>query len=71
MAAVEPGDEAGELVYERGVAFIGDERIAARTVFALLRACAISLDGGEIGGVERYCINETGRAAAQAAKEGR
>lgn len=56
-------DDEGELVYERGVAYLGDDRIAPRTVFALLRLCAISPDStSAIGtGVERYRINETGR----------
>ena len=61
MAADLDGD-AGELVYERGRGYLGDEPVAARTVFALLRLCAISLRGGEIGGLERYRISSTGRA---------
>lgn len=70
--AAHPHDEDGELVYERGVAFLGDEPIAARTVFALLRACTISLeDVSAVGSFERYRINETGRAAARVVKEGR
>ncbi len=62
MAADADGDD-GELVYERGEGgWLGLDRVAPRTVFALLRACAISLDGsyGQAG-VERYRINETGR----------
>jgi Fe2+ or Zn2+ uptake regulation protein len=64
MAAAEDREdfEGAELVYERGVAYLCDERIAARTVFALLRACAIRGVGSEPGGLERYAINETGRA---------
>ena len=55
-------DEDGELVYERGSGYIGLEPVAARTVFALLRLCAISVeDGSEPGRFERYTINETGR----------
>ena len=55
-------DEAGELVYERGRGYIGLEPVAGRTVFALLRLCAIGLeDGSEVGRFERYTINETGR----------
>lgn len=54
-------DDEGEIVYERGVAYLGDDRIAARTVFALLRLCAISLESdSQIGRFERYRINETG-----------
>lgn len=61
IMAAHPDDDEGELVYERGKAWLGDDRIAACTVFALLRACAISLESGKVGGVERYRINETGR----------
>lgn len=56
------GDDA-ELVYERGRGCVGVERVSGRTVFALLRAAAISADGfsGGPGDFERYTINETGR----------
>ena len=60
--AAHPDDDEGELVYERGRGFLGNDPVAARTVFALLRLCAIKLDGGEVGGFERYRINETGQA---------
>lgn len=53
-------DEFGELVYERGRGYVGFTTVAARTVFALLRLCAIS--ACQCGtGIERYRINETGR----------
>lgn len=56
-------EDAGELVYERGCGFLEDEPVAARTVFALLRLCAISLEGdSRVGGLERYRINTTGLA---------
>jgi hypothetical protein len=56
-------DEDGELVYERGVAYIGTTRIAARTVWALIRAMAIKMSSdSNVGGFERYTITETGRA---------
>ncbi len=64
IMAADPDGDDGELVYERGEGWIGLDRVAPRTVFALLRACAISLDGGGTGGdgcLERYRINETGR----------
>jgi len=62
LAIMRDADE--ELVYERGTGWVGDTRVSARTLFALLRACAISLDQysaqpGE--GLERYTLNETGR----------
>jgi len=65
IMAAHPDDDEGELVYERGCAFLGDERVAPRTVTALLRACAIS-DTAWGGGIERYRINETGRALVAA-----
>ena len=54
-------DDKGELVYERGLAYLGNDRVASRTVFAFLRMMAISLEDGEVGvGLERYRINDTG-----------
>ena len=74
----ERGDaEDAELVYERGRGFLGDEPVAPRTVFGLIRAMAVSLQtGSEVGRFERYRINETGRAlwkgpAPAAGEEGR
>lgn len=63
IMADHPDDDAGEIVYERGTAYLGDTRIAARTVFALIGLCAISLRSGShsVGQYERYSINETGR----------
>jgi hypothetical protein len=59
MAALEhDADADGELVRERGHAYLGEAPVASRTVNALLRACAIS-DTGQ-GGIERYVINSTG-----------
>lgn len=56
-------DDEGELVYERGVGYLGEEPVAARTIFALVRACAISISqDSQVGGLERYTINETGIA---------
>lgn len=55
-------NDDGELVYESGIGYLGFERVASRTVFALLRMAAISLDQYcKIGGCERYRINETGQ----------
>ncbi len=54
-------DEDEELVYSKGEAYVGYEHIAPRTVFALIRAMAISMDQfSELGKCERYTINETG-----------
>ena len=51
--------EDGEIVYEKGTGYIGLEKIAPRTIFALLRVCCISLD--QYGGsMEHYHINGTG-----------
>jgi len=49
----------GEIVYEKGVGYLGLERIAPRTIFTLLRLCCISLDQYS-GVMERYHINGTG-----------
>jgi hypothetical protein len=59
------GDDDGELVYDGGrTAWLGLDHVAPRTLFKLLRLCAISADqfnkGG--GGAERFTINDTGRA---------
>lgn len=63
-----PHDEEGEIAYDRGEAWIGETKIASRTVFALIRMMAISAAwGGEI--IEYYTINETGhRILAEAEK---
>jgi hypothetical protein len=56
------GDSAdGELVYERGRGFLGTDPVAARTVLALLRLCAISADQFNKGDLERFHINDTGK----------
>jgi len=62
ILADHPDDDEGEIAYERGMAYLGDTRIAARTVFALIGLCAISLRSGNrsVGQCERYSINETG-----------
>jgi hypothetical protein len=65
--ADDPDGEDGELVYERGIAYLGLERIAARTVNALIRLYAISVSDFEsIGKYERWHINETGRQLLEA-----
>ena len=62
MARHRDTDE-GELVYERGAGYLGLSPVAGRTVFALLRICAISPEqGSKVGEFERYRINETGRS---------
>ena len=54
-------DDEGELLYERGTAYLGHRSISTATVFALLRLCAISMNQySRVGGLERYTINETG-----------
>ncbi len=49
----------GEIVYDKGIGYLGLKRIAPRTIFALLRVCCISLDQFG-GGMEHYHINGTG-----------
>lgn len=66
------GDDEGELVYERGMGYLGTRRVSATTVMAFLRYCAISPDSTtEVGGVERYHINGTGRQLLDAHEKGR
>jgi hypothetical protein len=60
--------EDGELCYEHGEGWLGSERVHRRTVFALLRACAISADQFNKGDMERYHINETGRQILEQAR---
>jgi hypothetical protein len=56
------GEDRGELVYESGHGgWLGDKRVAPRTVYDLHRLMALHMVAGHIGGVERYTINETGR----------
>jgi len=65
-------DEDEELVYERGIGYVGYSPVAARTVFALLRAMALHAEhGSEPGSFERYTINETGRNLLLEAKHDR
>jgi hypothetical protein len=69
--APEGSDEA-ELVYGGGLtAYLDHEHVAPRTVFALLRLCAISADQfGRRGQLERYTINGTGRQLLDAHENG-
>lgn len=56
-------DDEEELVYYGGEAWLGNERVSSRSLFALLRVCAISLDTfSKVGAFERYHLNETGRS---------
>ena len=66
------GSDESELVHDGGrVAYRDLEHVAPRTVFALLRMCAISSDQlGREGGVERYHLNGTGRAILARHKRG-
>ena len=56
-----------ELVYERGVGYVGDDcedPVSGRTVYALLRLCAIkhaAYSDTRPGGFERFEITGTGR----------
>lgn len=58
-------DTEEELVYERGQGYVGDSPVAARTVFALFRLCAVRNVSDTKGGLERYVINETGTRLLQ------
>lgn len=57
-------DKNLELAYEKGIAYVGYERIiGARSILTELNlAMALHLESGsKIGEFERYTINETGR----------
>lgn len=55
-------DKDEELVHERGVGYVGLERVGRCLVMRLLRHCAISLDQySSVGFYEVYTINGTGR----------
>lgn len=55
-----------ELIYERGRAYFGHHRIAARLVWNLIRNMWISqAQGTVVGEVELYHINETGMKALE------
>lgn len=65
-------EDEQELVYERGRGYVDLEPIAGRTVLALVRACAISLDSSsQVGVFERYTINSTGRQLLESRKNKR
>ncbi len=53
--------EDAEIACDRGVCFLGDTRVAKRTVFALLRLCLVRDETEGTGHLERYTINEHGR----------
>ena len=53
-------EEDGELVMEGREVWLGLERSSPQLVLNLLRLAAIRLEGGEVGGVERYAISGTG-----------
>jgi hypothetical protein len=51
----------GDLVREGGFAYIDLEPTSPRLIYALLQVCAVKMDSySEVGGFERYEINETG-----------
>lgn len=58
------GSDESELVCDGGhTVWLGLDRVAKRTLFAFLRMAAISGDGlAASNDVERYHLNETGRA---------
>lgn len=57
------GTDDGELVYEKGMGYLGLTRVSRRTVFALLAFAAVhanQFSNVSNSGLERYTINETG-----------
>lgn len=61
MAKARSEDDRGELVRDGACVYLDLDRLSVRTLNGLLRLCAISEDTPG-GGIERYHINETGRA---------
>lgn len=53
-----------EIVCEGRECYIGTDAIAKRVVFELLRLCLLKDESEQGKGVERYTINEEGRAIA-------
>lgn len=53
--------EDGEMVYEKGLCYIGLEKFSTRTLFSLLRLMALRMEPvSTVGGFEIYTINSTG-----------
>lgn len=62
-------DEDEELVYEKRRAYLGTKRVDASAVHQLSILMAIHLDQfSQVGGFERYTINETGLNLLKEAK---
>jgi hypothetical protein len=53
-------DEDEDLVYERGIGYVGLDRFGATTFRALLMACVLRHEDGEPGEFEVYTINSDG-----------
>jgi len=54
-------DRGLDLVYERGVGYVGYQRVGASVVMHLIRMSAVSASqGSRVGEFERYRISETG-----------
>lgn len=77
MADNEHDDYEGAIIYDCACrrrrcrkVYIGDTCIAVRTIFALLRACAISKSQWESHDIEYYYINETGKNILKAKRGG-
>lgn len=56
-------DGVDELVYERGHAYFGTQRVGAGLALNLMRLMYVSVTTGRPGEVEHYRVNEYGRAA--------
>lgn len=62
-------DEDGEIVYDSGEVWLGDDRIAPRTLTALIQMMAVANDWP--GSLERWRINGTGQKILAAVKAGK
>lgn len=61
-------DEDEELVYERGTAYVGNDRVSRGVTIALIRNMAVRMDPySEVGKFERYTVNQTGHEILEAA----
>lgn len=63
-------EEDGEIVYDSGEVWLGDDRLAHRTLTALIRMMALRNPWPGPNCLERWRINGTGRKILAAAKGG-
>ena len=62
LAMRDDPESEGELVMERGEAYVGTTRTNAKLVMSLIRASAIKRIDGEAGGFEVFTLSGVGRS---------